>query len=133
MMVEQLRTPAEEPPLRVIEHGGFFELYKPPPKHVIGTVNGATYTLIYDGQPHPHLTVDLDGWRVRIDVGTATVAKGSIAEEELDKALEYARDNAEALAAVWSAMHEEFASLQADARGIASGLTDPNDIEADEK
>lgn len=119
--------------MRVIEHGGFFELYHPPPKHVIGTVNGATDTVIYDGLPEPRLTVDFDDFRVRIDVGTATVIEGGIAEEELGNALEYARDNAEAVAAVWFAMHEGFTSLQVEAREIASGLTDPNDIEIDEE
>ena len=132
-MADELRTPPEEPPLRVIEHGGFFELYKPPPKHVIGTVDGATYTVIYDGQSEPRLTVDFDGFRVRIDAETATVVEGGIADEELGRALEYAEDNTEALAAVWSAMHESFASLQVEAGEIASELTDPNDIEVDEE
>ena len=128
-MPERLRTPTEEPPLRAIEHGGFFELFDAAPKHAIGVVDGAAYALIYDGQPKPRLTVDLDGWRVRIDVETATVAEGGIAEEKLAQALEYARDHRDALRAAWRMMHERFVALQAEAREIASGLTDPNDIE----
>lgn len=82
-MTDRLQTPTEEPPLRVIEHGGFFEVYDAPPKCAIGVVDGATYALIYGSPPKPRLTVDLDGWRARIDVETAVVLKGGIAKEQL--------------------------------------------------
>ena len=47
------RTPTKEPPLLAFEHGGFLEVYRDPPKHVIGEVDGAVYAVIYDGQPRP--------------------------------------------------------------------------------
>ena len=131
-MPERLRTPTEDPPLRVIEHGGFFEVFDAPPKHAIGTVDGAAYALIYDGQPKPRLTVDLDGWRVSIDVETATVTEGGIAKAQLAKAFEYARDRRDALGTAWLAMHERFERDRAVLQAIASELTDPNDLEIDD-
>ena len=107
-MPDELRTPAKKPQLLVAEQGGFF--FGDPPTHVVGVVDGTTYALIYDGQPKPRLTVDFEGWRVRIDVETSTVEEGGIAEEELFEALEFARDRADGLTKVWLVMRESFTS-----------------------
>ena len=127
------RTPAREPPLLAFEHGGFFEVYRDPPRHVIGEVDGTVYAVVYDGQPRPRLTIDFDGRRTKIDVETGTVVEGGMAEDELANALEYAKACAGELASVWQDMHDAAERLRQELETLAGGLTDPGDLELDEE
>ena len=131
-MTEELRTPDEEPKLLAAEHGGFFFVYRDAPKVELGRVDRATVSLIYDGNSKPCLTVDLEGHRAIVDVGSATVAKGVLRQDVMARVLEYAAENREALADIWAEFHDHEREMRQEIETIASELTDPNDPEFDD-
>ena len=128
-MTEELRTPNEEPKLLAAEHGGFFFVHRDAPKVELGRVDGATVSLIYDGNSKPCLTVDLEGHRAIVDVGSATVAKGVLRQDVIESVLEYTAENRDVLAEIWAEFHADARETRQEIEAIASELTDPNDIE----
>ena len=131
-MPEELRTPDEEPKLLSAEHGGFFSVYRDAPKLVLEKVDGATVALIYDGNPKPRLTVDLESARAIVDVETATVAKGVLRQDVVESVLEYAVANRDVLAEIWAEFHADARETRQELEAIASELTDPNEPEFDD-
>ena len=123
-----------ERPLRLLEHGGFFEVRSEAPmREFEAEGSDAGYSMVYDGQPEPKLSVELDGDRTVIGVETGEVLEGFIAEDELALTLAIIDANAGELSEWWRETHERIESLKDRLRELASGLTDPNDIEIDEE
>ena len=131
-MTKELRTPNEEPKLLAAEHGGFFFVHRDAPKVELGRVDGATVSLIYDGNSKPCLTVDLEGHRAIVDVGSATVAKGVLRQDVMADVLQYAAANRDVLAEIWAEIHAQARKKSMELETVASELTDPNDIELDD-
>ena len=130
-MADELQTPTKESPLLVAEYGGV-SLYRNRPKYVIGVEDETTYSVIYDGQPSPRMTIDSDGRRVKIDLGTGVIVEGGISDEELlAEAVDCAKDCAKELASLWRTLHESAERLREQATVLASGLTDPNEMKLD--
>jgi len=125
-------TPLENP-LRLLEHGGFFDVWAEAPMSTFEAEGSdAGYSMAYDGQAEPRLSVELDGNKVVIDVQTGEVLYGTIEEGELAYALAILGANAEELSAWWRNTHERIESVKERMRELASGLTDPNDIAVDD-
>ena len=131
-MTEELRTPDEEPKLLAAEHGGFFSVYRDPPIVELEKLGGALVSLIYDGNPRPRLTVDLEGARAIVDVETAAVAQGVLREDVMADVLEYTAANRDLLAEIWAEFHADAKETRRELEAIASQLTDPNDPEFDD-
>lgn len=120
-------------PLRLLEHGGFFEIWDEAPMWTFEVEGSdAAYSMVYDGQPSARLSVELDGEKVRIDVSTGGVVEGSIAEDELAYALAIAGANETELSQWWTETHDRIESVKERLREMASGLTDPEDIEEED-
>ena len=127
------KKPPHEYPLRLLEHGGFFEVWDEAPMWTLEAEGSdAGYSMVYDGQPEPRLSVELDGNKVVIDVVTGEVLEGTIEEGELAYALAIVGANAEELSEWWRNTHERIESVKERMRELASGLTDPNDVAEDE-
>ena len=120
------------PKLLAAERGEFFFVYRDAPKVEIGQVDGATVALIYDGGPKARITVDLEGLRAKVDVGTATVVEGVLRRDVMARVLEYAAENREVLAEIWAEFHDHARETRLELAAIAPELTDPNDIELDD-
>ena len=107
-------------------------MHRDAPKVELGRVDGATVSLIYDGNSKPCLTVDLEGHRAIVDVGSATVAKGVLRQDVMADVLQYAAANRDVLAEIWAEIHAQARKKSMELETVASELTDPNDIELDD-
>lgn len=127
------KQPPFENPLCLLAHGGFFEVWDEAPTWTFEAEGSdAGYSMVYDGQAEPRLSVELDGHIVVIDVQTCEVLEGMIEEGELAYALAILGANAQELSDWWRNTHERIEAVKERMRELASGLTDLNDIAEDQ-